>query len=161
MKIIELLKVSELEIFPSEIQIFSKPLFHLFKWKKSCHLLSRVLYSKIIWIHGDHKCKMKVWESPFIPSQLTFKEKFRISLTFSQSITQQSNNQSKLSIYHNIPKFRILGCYMALTAGTAPRWRKSGFPSDALKIFRWMSSWRHRWRKRTLDLWHPKILTLF
>ena len=32
---------------------------------------------------------MKVWESPFIPSHLTFK-KFRIS----QSITQQSNKQS-------------------------------------------------------------------
>ena len=31
------------------------------------------------------------------------------SLTFSQSITQQSNKQSNLSIYYNIPKFRILG----------------------------------------------------
>ena len=60
------------------------------------------------------KCKMKVWESPFIPSHLTFK-KFRISLTFSQSITQQSNKQSKLFIYYNIPKFRILGCYKPTT----------------------------------------------
>ena len=49
---------------------------------------------------------MKVWESPFIPSHLTFK-KFRI-----HSISHnQSNNQSNLSIYYNIPKFRILGCY--------------------------------------------------
>ena len=49
---------------------------------------------------------MKVWESPFIPSHLTFK-KFRIhSLS-----DNQSNNQSNLSIYYNIPKFRILGCY--------------------------------------------------
>ena len=49
---------------------------------------------------------MKVWESPFIPSHLTFK-KFRI-----HSISvNQSNNQSNLSIYYNIPKFRILGCY--------------------------------------------------
>ena len=57
---------------------------------------------------------MKVWESPFIPSHLTFK-RFRISLTFSQSITQQSNKQSNLSIYYNIPKFRILGCYKPTT----------------------------------------------
>ena len=37
-------------------------------------------------------------------------QKFRISLTFSQSI-----NQSNLSIYYNIPKFRILGCYKPTT----------------------------------------------
>ena len=48
---------------------------------------------KRIWIHGDHECKMKVWESPFIPSHLTFK-KFRTSLTFRRSI-----NQSIKSIY--------------------------------------------------------------
>ena len=29
---------------------------------------------KRIWIHGDHEWKMKVWESPFIPSHLTFKK---------------------------------------------------------------------------------------
>ena len=53
---------------------------------------------------------MKVWESPFIPSHLTFK-KFRIhSLS-----DNQSNNQSNLSIYYNIPKFRILGCYKPTT----------------------------------------------
>ena len=57
------------------------------------------------------KCKkVKVWESPFIPSHLTFK-KFRIdSLS-----DNQSNNQSNLSIYYNIPKFRILGCYKPTT----------------------------------------------
>mgnify|MGYP005822545661 CR=1 FL=1 len=50
---------------------------------------------------------MIVWGSPFIPSHLTFK-KFRIhSLS-----DNQSNNQSNLSIYYNIPKFRILGCYI-------------------------------------------------
>ena len=53
---------------------------------------------------------MKVWESPFIPSHLTFK-KFQISLNFTQSI-KQSNN---LSIYYNIPKFKILGCYKPTT----------------------------------------------
>ena len=53
---------------------------------------------------------MKVWESPFIPSHLTFK-KFRISLI------QSHNNETKinLSIYYNIPKFRILGCYKPTT----------------------------------------------
>ena len=110
MKIIELLKVSELEkYFQLKFKSFQNP-FHLFKWKKSCHLLSRVLYLKRILIHKDHKCKMKVWESPFIPSHLTFK-KFRIhSLS-----DNQSNNQSNLSIYYNIPKFRILGCYKPTT----------------------------------------------
>ena len=51
---------------------------------------------------------MKVWESPFTPSHLTFK-KFRIhSLS-----DNQSNNQPNLSNYYNIPKFRILECYNA------------------------------------------------
>ena len=61
---------------------------------------------KRIWIHGDHNSKMKVWESPFIPSHLTFKKFQNHSISL-----KQSNNQSKLSIYYNIPKFRILGCY--------------------------------------------------
>ena len=62
---------------------------------------------KRIWIHGDQKANMKVWESPFIPSLLTFK-KFQIhSLS-----DNQSNNQPNLSNYYNIPKFRILGCYI-------------------------------------------------
>ena len=30
--------------------------------------------------------------------------------------------------------------------GTVPLWRKSGFLKDALKIFRWISSWHHLWR---------------
>ena len=42
-------------------------------------------------------------------------QKVSNSLTFSQSITQQSNKQSNLSIYYNIPKFRILGCYKPTT----------------------------------------------
>ena len=37
---------------------------------------------------------------------------FQKVLNFTQSITRQSNNQSNLSIYYNIPKFRILGCYI-------------------------------------------------
>ena len=53
---------------------------------------------------------MKVWESPFIPSHLTFK-RFRIPLTFSQSIKQSTQS----ICYYNIPKFRILGCYKPTT----------------------------------------------
>ena len=49
---------------------------------------------------------MKVWESPFIPSHLTFKSfKFTHFQTINQTI-----NQIYLFVY-NIPKFRILGCY--------------------------------------------------
>ena len=54
---------------------------------------------------------MKVWESPFIPSHLTF-EKFQISLNQSHN---NSNKQTNLSIYYNIPKFSILGCYKPTT----------------------------------------------
>ena len=91
--------------FQMEFKSFQNP-FHFIKWKKSCHILSRVLYLKRIWIYGDHKSKMKVWESPFIPSHLTFK-----SFKFHSISHKQSNNHSKLFIYYNIPKFRILGCY--------------------------------------------------
>ena len=54
---------------------------------------------------------MKVWESPFIPSHLTFKSFEYHSL----SVNQSHNNQSNLSIYYNIPKFRIVGCYKPTT----------------------------------------------
>ena len=78
-------------IFKWNSNIFNNP-FHLNKWKKSCHLLSRVLYLKSIWIHGD--AKLKVWESPFIPSRLTFKSfKFH-----SLSVNQSPNNQNYLFI---------------------------------------------------------------
>ena len=53
---------------------------------------------KRIGIHGDHKSKMKVWESPFIPSHLTFK-RFRIhSLSVNQSHNNPTNNQIYLFI---------------------------------------------------------------
>ena len=109
-KSLSCIKFQNWKYFPKwNSNIFNNPC-HLNKWKKSCHLLSRVLYLKRIWIHGDQKANMKVWESPFIPSHLTFK-KFRIhSLS-----DNQSNNQSNLSIYYNIPKFRILGCYKPTT----------------------------------------------
>ena len=90
-KIIELHKVSEMgNIFKWNSNIFNTPC-HLNKWKKSCHLLSRVLWWKEFEFTEIIKAKMKVWESPFIPSHLTFK-KFRIS-------HNKSNNQSNLSIY--------------------------------------------------------------
>ena len=40
---------------------------------------------------------------------------------------------------------------LELTAGMALLWAKSGFPKVVLKIFRWMSSWHHRWRIWTPD----------
>ena len=45
---------------------------------------------KNIRIHGDHECKMKVWESPFIPSHLTFKKvsNFTQFHTINQTINQ-------------------------------------------------------------------------
>ena len=81
------------KIFPNGIQIFFKHPFHLFKWKNSCHLLSRVLYLKRIWTHGDHKSKVKVWESSFIPSHLTFKKFEFQSLSVNHSHNNQTNNQ--------------------------------------------------------------------
>ena len=53
---------------------------------------------------------MKVWESPFIPSHLTFKS-FQFHSINHTTIKQTIN----LSIYYNIPKFRILGCYKSTT----------------------------------------------
>ena len=110
-KSLSCIKFGSLVYFQMKFKYFQIP-FHLIKWKKSYHLRSRVLYLKIIWIHGDQKANMKVWESPFIPSHLTFKSFEFHSLS---SITQQPNNQSNLSIYYNIPKFRILGCYKPTT----------------------------------------------
>ena len=44
---------------------------------------------KRIWIHGDQKANMKVWESPFIPSHLTFKSfEFTHFQTINQTINQ-------------------------------------------------------------------------
>ena len=106
MKIIELLKFFGFEnISKWNSNIFKNP-FHLFKWKKSCHLLFRVLYLKRIWIHGVHKCKMKVWECPLF-SLVQLSKSFEF--THFQSINQ-TINQNYLFVY-NIPKFRLLGCY--------------------------------------------------
>ena len=86
-EIIELLKVSELEIFSKwNSNIFNTP----------CHLnngRSHVIFSPgfYIWKEFEFKeirnAKMKVWESPFIPSHLTFKS-FKFPLNFTQSINQ-------------------------------------------------------------------------
>ena len=66
-----------------------KTLFHLNKWKKSCHLLSRVLWWKEFEFMAIIKAKMKVWESPFIPSHLTFKSfEFTHFQTINQTINQ-------------------------------------------------------------------------
>ena len=90
MKIIELLKVSEFEIFPNEIQIFSKTLFIYLNGRS--HIIFTLGFCDEMNLNS-WRSKMKVWESPFIPSHLTFR-KFRIH---SLSVNQ-SNNQSNLSI---------------------------------------------------------------
>ena len=53
--------------------IFNTPC-HLNKWKKSCHIFSRVLWWKEFEFMENINAKMKVWESPFIPSHLTFRK---------------------------------------------------------------------------------------
>ena len=59
----------------------------------------------------------KNWESPFIPCHLTFK-KFT-NFTQFHAINHTTIKQSiNLSIYYNIPKFRILGCYKCCTCIT-------------------------------------------
>ena len=92
--------------FQMKFKYFQIP-FHLMKWKKSYHLRSRVLYLKRIWIYEDQKRKWKFGKVLLFPLILTFK-KFQISLNQSHN---NSNKQTNLSIYYNIPKFRILGCY--------------------------------------------------
>ena len=91
-KSLSCIKFLNWKIFPNGIQIFFKHPFH-FKWKKSCHLLSRVLYLKRIWIHEDQKTNMKVLGKSFYSLSFNF-QKVLNSLTFRQSIKQQSNNQS-------------------------------------------------------------------
>ena len=84
---------------------------HLNKWKKSCHLLSRVLYLKRLWIHGDQNAKCESLGKPFYSLSFNFPKSFEF-----HSINHTTIKQSiYLSIYYNIPKFRILGCYKPTT----------------------------------------------
>ena len=86
-------------IFEWNSNIF-RTLLILFKWKKSCHLLSRVSWWKVFEFTESIKAKMKVWESPFIPSHLAFK-KFRIH-------SLSDNQSNKQSIYLFIITFQNL-----------------------------------------------------
>ena len=96
--------------FPNEIQIFFNTHCHLNKWKKLFYLLSRVLYLKRIWITEIKMQKGESLGKSFYSLSFNF-QKFPISLN--QSHNNQTNNH--LSIYYNIPKFRILGCYKPTT----------------------------------------------
>ena len=107
-KSLSCMKFMNWKYFRMKFKSFQNP-FHLFKWKKSCHLLSRVLWWKEFEFTEIKMQKVKVWESPFIPSHLTFK---RLRISLNQSHNNQTINQS---IYYNIPKFRILGCYKPTT----------------------------------------------
>ena len=108
---------------------------------------------KRIWIYEDHKSKMKVWESPFIPSHLTFK-----SFEFHSISVNQSNNQSNLSIYYNIPKFRILGCYMKSRRKSSQVITRP--PLESLYCWYHSAAWSLSWKKRTWQspqAWHCYI----
>ena len=103
------LKFLNLKYFKWNSNHFQTP-FHFFKWKISYYLHSRVLWWKefeFMEIINEGESLGKSFYS------LSFN--FQKVSNFSQSITQVSNNQSNLSIYYNIPKFRILGCYKPTT----------------------------------------------
>ena len=102
------IKFQNWNIFKWNSNIFQTPLSFKMEEVMSSSLRGFVL--KRIWIHEDQKTNMKVWESPFIPSHLTFKD-----FEFHSISLNQSNNQSNLFVYYNIPKFRILGCYKPTT----------------------------------------------
>ena len=86
-KSLSCIKFLDWKYFQIKFKSFQNPL-HLFKWKKSCHLLSRVLWWKEFEFTGS---KMKVWESPFIPSHLTFKKFWIHSLSVNQSHNNHTN----------------------------------------------------------------------
>ena len=94
MKIIELHKVSEFEIFPNEIQIFSKTLFIL---NGRSHIIFTLGFCDEMNLNS-WRSKMKVWESPFIPPHLTFKSFKFHSLSANQLHNNQTNNQNYLYI---------------------------------------------------------------
>ena len=81
--------------------------------------------------------KMKIWESPFIPSHFNFQ---KVS-NFTQSITQQSNNQSNLSICITFQNLEFLGCY---THTLLKFWRSSKWISQSkgsclcYKVWSWV-----------------------
>ena len=97
MKIIELLKVSELKkLFPNKnSNLFKTPYIYL-------NGRSHVIFSPGFCDEKNlnswrSKCKVKVWESPFIPSHLTFKS-FKFHSIALKQRQHKSNNQSKLFI---------------------------------------------------------------
>ena len=76
---------------------------------------SHVIFSLGFWVEKNlnswrSRMKNKSLGKSFYSLSFNF-QKFRIP---SLSVNQ-SNNQSNLSIYYNIPKFRILGCYKPTT----------------------------------------------
>ena len=91
MKIIELHKVSEFEIFSMKFKYFQQALFIYLNGRSHVIFSLGFCILKNIWIHGDQNAKrVKVWESPFIPSHLTFKKvsNFTQLHTIKQTINQ-------------------------------------------------------------------------
>ena len=104
MKIIELLKVSELKISPMEFKYFSNTLF--------IYLNGR---SHVIFSPGFRGEKNLNSRRSRMKNENLGKSFYSLSFNF-QKVFEfthfHSINQSNLSVYYNIPKFRILGCYM-------------------------------------------------
>ena len=112
MKILEWHKVSGLKKFKWNSNLF-KSLFISLNGRSHIIFTPRFCDEMNLNSRGS-KCKVKVLGKSFYSLSFNL-QKISNSLTFSQSITQQSNKQSNLSIYYNIPKFRILGCYKPTT----------------------------------------------
>ena len=82
-------------------------LFKPFSFIKMEELISYSLQGfvmKWIWIHGDHKCKVKVWEIHFIPSHSTFKKfsNFTQFHTRNHTIIKQSIKTIYLITFQNL-----------------------------------------------------------
>ena len=70
---------------------------------------------------------------------------FQKGFEFHSISHNQSNNQSNLSIYYNIPKFRILGCYTTRPNQTDNLKRLAKINQSYIKDFREESNIVHRY----------------
>ena len=105
-KSLSCIKFQNLKIFPNGIQIFSKPFFIYLNGR------SHVIFSP--GFRGEKNLNSRRSESKYESLGKSFYSlsfNFQKSFEFHSISHKQSYNQSKLSIYYNIPKFRILGCY--------------------------------------------------
>ena len=87
------LKFLNLKIFKWNSNHFQPPLFYFFKWKKSYHLHSRVL-----WWNKFEPMVIKMQDESFgkvlLFPLIQLSKSFQFPIIFTQSVTQQSNKQS-------------------------------------------------------------------